>query len=97
MKNMLEYIKQLEEENLQLKKKLETIMCPSYAKVLQVSHSVASYYNNRMDDVEKTIIEKMSCQLSKHISTPEFSVVDTFKESYSGNVIYRMRCHVVPM
>lgn len=99
------YIKQLEETNAKLRNLLEQRNCPSYAKVLQVNHSVASYYNNRMDDVESTIMEKMTHQLAKAIATPEFTQVDCVKESYSvntngisqGNTIYRMKIHIVPI
>lgn len=93
---MLEYIKQLEEDNRQLRAKLEERNCPQYAKQLCVRHSVASYFNNRHGDEEKTILEKMSSQLANEIMKPEYSNVDVIKEAYTGNMLYQMKVFIVP-
>lgn len=96
MRDVEEYVKQLENENMKLREKLEERNSPSYARQLCVSHSAASYYISQIDNAEDNIMEKMSRQLAKEISKPEYTQVDTFKEQYSGNIIYRMRCHIVP-
>lgn len=91
MTNQEEYIKQIEYENLQLRKRLEDMRrpAPTNIQTLVYEHScMPPMFNaNSMDFVETRMLREVAEKLKEYI------IVDRFERS-DGSIMFRFTLHI---